>query len=149
MNPDSSIGIYVTASVQDEFRMISHNWKMQYEENKRASKVNKFFKTARVTKCGSSFVNLHAETANLPRDTKTSEYPRTPPLKFLLYLYTDIIKDFLIILEGRSVSCRTKRNAQSRQRLCRSGDESSWEDLRAFCENKMFLETCQHNKLLV
>ena len=40
MNPYSSAGIYVTASVEAKCRMIDQNSKMQEEENKRKSKVN-------------------------------------------------------------------------------------------------------------
>ena len=50
-------------------------------------------KSSRVTKCGSSFEKLLAATANLPRDTKTSEDPRNPLFKVLLSLFTNTIKD--------------------------------------------------------
>ena len=42
MDHNSSAGIYVTASVEAECRMISQSQKIQEEENKGASKVNSF-----------------------------------------------------------------------------------------------------------
>ena len=40
MNPDSSSGIYVTASVESDRHMIAENRNMQEEEKKITSKVN-------------------------------------------------------------------------------------------------------------
>ena len=42
MNPESSTGLYVNASVESEWRMISQNWKIQEEEKEIASKVSTF-----------------------------------------------------------------------------------------------------------
>ena len=40
MNPDSSAGIYVTASVEAQCRMIAENRKIKEEEKTKNSKVN-------------------------------------------------------------------------------------------------------------
>ena len=39
-NPDSSAGIYVTASVEAQCRLIAQNWKMKEEEKINNTKVN-------------------------------------------------------------------------------------------------------------
>ena len=82
MNHEYSAGIYVTASVEDEFHMIAQNWKMQEEENIITSKVNVLEKYARITKHGRSFAKLLEETDKLNRDMKTSEDPSTPYFEY-------------------------------------------------------------------
>ena len=140
IKPDSPSVMYVTVSVEDEFRMITQNWKMQEEEKKRASKVNVFKKSTRVTKCGRSFEKIFSATANLPSDTNTSDYPSDNLLQLPFSLSANTSKDAFIISEGRSVSCPTKMNKQSRKRLCRSEGGASWEAVRVFIENAILLD---------
>ena len=80
--------------------MISQNRKMQEEEKKITSKVNALKKSARITKRGGSFVELSEATAELHRDTKTSESPSDPLLQVLLFLSTDTIKDYFYHIGG-------------------------------------------------
>ena len=58
MNPDSSSGIYVTASVGSDFHMIAQNQKILEEEKKISSKVNALKKISCVNKSRSSFTKL-------------------------------------------------------------------------------------------
>ena len=87
MNPESSAGIYVTASAEAECHMIAHNQNMREGKKKITSKVNAFKKSARITKRGRSFAKLLEETSELYRDMNTSEDPS------LLSLSTDTIKE--------------------------------------------------------
>ena len=48
MNPDSSSGIYVTASVEAQCRMIAENRKIKEEEKIKNSKVNALKRAARM-----------------------------------------------------------------------------------------------------
>ena len=48
MNPDSSAGIYVTASVESQCRMIADNRKMKEEEKIKNSNVNALKRAARI-----------------------------------------------------------------------------------------------------
>ena len=90
MNPDSSAGIYVTASVEAQCRMIAENRKIKEEEKIKNSKVNALKRTDRMNLRATSFAKL---IANLPNDIMASEDPSTPLLQVLLSLSTDIIKD--------------------------------------------------------
>ena len=63
MNPDSSSGIYVTASVEDQCRMIAENRKMKEEEKIKNSKVNALKRAARINLRTKLFAKL---LANLP-----------------------------------------------------------------------------------
>ena len=47
-NPDSSAGIYVTASVEAQCRMIAENRKIKEEEKIKNSKVNALIRAARI-----------------------------------------------------------------------------------------------------
>ena len=82
MNPDSSAGIYFTASVEAQCKLIAQKRKMKEEENIKNTNVN----AQRTT----SFAK---PVANPPNDMMASEYNFTPLLQFLLYLSTDNIKD--------------------------------------------------------
>ena len=90
MNPDSSAGIYVTASVEAQRRLIAQNRKMKEEENIKKTRVNALKRAAPMNQCVTSSARL---VANLPNYMMASEYPSTPLLQFLLSLSTDIIKD--------------------------------------------------------
>ena len=91
MNPDSSDGIYVTASVEAQCRLIAQKRKLKEEEKIKNTKVNALKRAARMNQCTKSFAKL---ISNLPNDMMASEYPPTPLLlQFLLSLLTGIIKD--------------------------------------------------------
>ena len=90
MNPDSSAGIYVTASVEAQCRMIAENRKIKEEEKIKNSKVNALKRAARINLRATSFAKL---LANLPNYIMDSEDPFTSLLQVLLSLSTDIIKD--------------------------------------------------------
>ena len=90
MNPDSSTGIYVTASVEAQCRMFAKNRKTKEEEKIKNSKANALKRAARMNLRATSFLKLFA---NLPNDIMASEDLSTPLLQVLLSLSTDIIKD--------------------------------------------------------
>ena len=90
MNPDSSSGIYVTASVEAQCRLISYNRNMKEEQKIKNKKVNALKRCACMNLRATSFAKL---VANLPNDMMDSENPSTPLLQVLLSLSTDIIKD--------------------------------------------------------
>ena len=69
MNPDSSAGIYVTASVEAQRRMIAENRKIKEEEKIKNSKVNALKRAARMNLRATSFAKL---IANLPNDIMAS-----------------------------------------------------------------------------
>ena len=99
MNPDSSDGIYVTASVEAQCRLIAQNWKMKEEEKINNTKVNALKRAALMNQRAKSFAKL---VANLPNDMMASEDPSTPLLlQVLLSLSTDIIKDSYQHLGGK------------------------------------------------
>ena len=87
MNPDSSAGIYVTASVEAQCRMITENWKIKEEEKIKNSKVNALKRDARMNLRAMLFVKL---IANLPNDIMASEDPSTPLFQVLLSFSTNI-----------------------------------------------------------
>ena len=76
MNPDSSVGIYVTASLEYQCRLIAENQKMKEEQKIKNTKVNALKRAARMNLCATSFVKL---VANLPNDMMASEDPSNPP----------------------------------------------------------------------
>ena len=76
MNPDSSSGIYVTASVEAQCRMIAENQKIKEEEKIKNSKVNALKRAARINLRVTSFAKI---LANLPNDIMASKDPSTPP----------------------------------------------------------------------
>ena len=90
MNPDSSAGIYVTASVEAHCRLIAQNRKMKYEDNIKNTKVNALKRAACINQRAMSFAKL---VANLPNDMMASEDNSTPLLQPLISLSTDIIKE--------------------------------------------------------
>ena len=69
MNPDSSSGIYVTASVEAQRRMIAENRKIKEEEKIKNSKVNTLKRAARMNLHATSFAKI---IANLPNDIMAS-----------------------------------------------------------------------------
>ena len=89
MDHNSSAGMYVTASVEAECRMIAQNRNIQEGGNKGTSKVNALKKSAHIIKGGSSFAKLLEATSKIPRDKKTSEDPSNPLLKYLICLSTN------------------------------------------------------------
>ena len=98
MNPDSSEGIYVIASLEAQCRMIAENRNIKEEEKIKNSKVNALKRAARINLRATSFAKLFA---NLPNDIMASEKPSTPLPQFLLSLSTDIIKDSYQHLGGK------------------------------------------------
>ena len=98
MNPESSAGIYVTASVEAQCRMIDENRKIKGEENIKNSKVNALKRAAHINLRATSFAKF---IANLPNDIVASEDPSTPLLQVLLSLSTDTIKDSYQNLSGK------------------------------------------------
>ena len=60
INPDSSSGIYVTASVEAQCRLIAQNWKMKEEENIKNTKVNALKRAACINQRAKSFAKLVA-----------------------------------------------------------------------------------------
>ena len=76
MIPNSSSGIYVTASVEAQCRLITQNRKIKEEENINNTKVNDMNSSAHINQHAASFVKL---VANLPNDMMASEENSTPP----------------------------------------------------------------------
>ena len=75
MNPESSAGIYVNASVEDQCRLISQNRKMKEEEKIKNTRVNALKRAARMNQRATSFAKL---VDNLPNDMLASEDPPPP-----------------------------------------------------------------------
>ena len=98
MNADSSAGIYVTASVEAQCRMIAENRKIKEEEKIKNSKVNALKRAAHMNLRATLFAKL---VANLPNDRMVSDDPSTPLLQVLLSLSTEIIKDSYKHLGGK------------------------------------------------
>ena len=98
MNPDSSAGIYVTASVEARCRLIAQNRKMKEEEKIKNTKVNALKRAARINQRTASFAKL---VAYLPNDMMASEENSTPLLQVLLSLSTEIIKESYQHLGGK------------------------------------------------
>ena len=78
MKPDSSAGIYFTASVESQCRLIAQNRKMKEEEKIKNTKLNALKRAARMNLRVTSFAKL---VANLPNDIMASEDPSTPLLR--------------------------------------------------------------------
>ena len=78
INPESSAGIYVTASVEYQCRLIAQNQKMKVEKNIKNTKVNDLKRDARINQCATSFTKL---VANLLNDMMDSEENSTPSSK--------------------------------------------------------------------
>ena len=97
MNPESSAGICVTASVEDQCRLIPQNRKMKQEEKINNTKVNALKRAARMNQRATTFAKL---ATKLPNETRASEDPATPLLQVLLSLSTDIIEDSYQHLSG-------------------------------------------------
>ena len=74
MNPDSSVGIYVTASVEAQCRMIAENRKIKEEENIKNSKVNALKRAARINLRATSVTKI---LASLPITLILSPHFRT------------------------------------------------------------------------
>ena len=123
LNPNSSKGIYVTASVEADVHMRAQNRNIQEEEKKISPKVNEFKNMLMLPSVQANLQNsfqqqpTYPETLGLQRNPDTpflnssSPYTPTPPRKLF------------IILEGRSASFPTKINGRLRQRLCGSEDK--------------------------
>ena len=98
MNPYSSSGIYVTASVEAQCRLITQTRKMIEEDKIKNTKVNALKRAARINQRATSFAKL---VSNLPNDMMASEDPSTPLLQVLLSLSSDIAKDSYQHLGGK------------------------------------------------
>ena len=110
MNPDSSSGIYVTASVEAQSRLIAQNWKMKEEKKIKNTKVNALKRAARINQRATSLAKL---VANLPNDMMASEDNSTPLLQVFLSLSTEIIKDSYQHLGGNMGECISGRSVQN------------------------------------
>ena len=75
MNPDSSAGIYVTASGESQCRLIAQNRKMKEEEKIENIKINALKRVARMNQRAESFAKL---VANLPIYMMASEGVHVP-----------------------------------------------------------------------
>ena len=100
MNPDYSAGIYVTASVESQYRLISQNQKMKEEEKIKNTKVNFPKRAARMYQRA----ELSAKSfSSLPKEMMASEYPSTPLLlQVPLSLSDYITKDYYQNLGGKT-----------------------------------------------
>ena len=98
MIPDSSAGIYVTASVETQCILIAQNRNMKEVEKIKNTKVNALKRATCMNLCVTLFAKL---VANLPNDMMASGDPSTPLLQVLLYLSTDITKDSYQHLGGK------------------------------------------------
>ena len=90
MNSASSAGIYITASVEAQCRMIGENRKIKEEEKIKNSKVNSLKRASRMNLRAPSFAKL---VSTLPNDIMASEDPSTPLLHVFLSLSTETIKE--------------------------------------------------------
>ena len=99
MNPDSSSGIYVTASVEGQCKLMAQNRRMKEDEKIKNTKVNALKRSAGMNQPAKSFAKL---VANLPNYMIASEDPSTPLLlQFLLSFSTDSSKDSYQNLGGK------------------------------------------------
>ena len=99
MDPDSSSGIYATASVEAQCILISQNWKTKEEEKIKNTKVNALKSAARMNQRIKSFAKL---VAKIQKDKMASDDPSTTLiLQGLPSLSTDIIKDYYQNLDGK------------------------------------------------
>ena len=122
MNPDSSAGIYVTASVEAQCRMIAENQKIKEEEKIKNSKVNALKRAARINLRATSFAKLNA---NLPNDIMASEDPSTPSSKSSYPSQPTSSRTHISISAERWVSCQIWRKGRWRRQSCRSGVRGS------------------------
>ena len=123
MNPDSSAGIYVTASVEDQCRMISENRKIKEEEKIKNSKVNALKRAACMNMRATSFAKL---IANLPNEIMASEDPSTPLLQVLLSLSTNITKDSYQHLGGKMGELPDLKKRTVAEAIVRKWGERIW-----------------------
>ena len=123
MNPDSSAGIYVTASVEAQCRMIAENQNIKEEEKIKNSKVNALKRAARMNLRATSFAKLFA---HLPSDIMASEDPSTPLLQVLLSLSTDIIKDSYQHLGGKMGELPDLKKLTVAEAIVRKWGERIW-----------------------
>ena len=123
MNPDSSAGIYVTASVEAQCRMIAENWNIKEEEKIKNSKVNALKRAARMNLRATSFTKL---VANLPNYMMASEDPSAPLLQVLLSLSTDIIKDSYQHLGGKMGELLDLKKRTVAEAIMRKWGERIW-----------------------
>ena len=123
MNPDSLAGIYVTASVEAQCRMIAENRNIKEEEKINNPKVNDMERAARMNLRATSFTKLDA---NLPNDIMASEDPSTPLLQVLLSLSTDIIKDSYQHLGGNMGELPDLKKRMVAEVIVRKWGERIW-----------------------
>ena len=82
MNPESPDGIYVTASMETQCRLITQKRNTKEEEKIKKTKVNALKRAACMNQHAKLFSKI---VANLPNDMMDSEDPSThPPLQFPL-----------------------------------------------------------------
>ena len=110
MKPDSSSGMYVTESVEAKCNIISQNWKMQDEENKRASKVNTFNNLLALPSVGVPLKIFFQKQSTYPETRRLQRTPLNPSFKYSYTYPPAPSKTLFIILAGILVSCRTKIN---------------------------------------
>ena len=66
MDPDSSDGIYVTESVESDFRLIAQNRHMREKEKIKMMKLNDLKRSAHMNQRGNLFKKLVKMNANIP-----------------------------------------------------------------------------------
>ena len=102
MNPGYSAGMYVTASVEAQCRLIAQNRKMKEEQKIKNKKVNALKRAARTNLRATSFAKL---VANLQNDMMASEDPPPPYPKSSSPSQPASSRTPIIILAERWVSC--------------------------------------------
>ena len=124
MNPESSAGIYVTASVQAYYRYISQNQKIKEEEEIKKTEANAPKRAAHINQRAKLFVKL---VANLPNAMMDSEDPSTPLLiQVLPYLSTNIIKDSYYNLGGKMGELPAMKKRTVEAAIVRKWGERIW-----------------------
>ena len=124
MNPESSAGIYVTASVKSQCRFIAHNRKMKEEEKTKYTRVNAMKRVSRMNRRAKSFANFFAK---LPNEMMDSEDPSTPLLiQVLPYLSTNIIKDSYYNLGGKMGELPAMKKRTVEAAIVRKWGERIW-----------------------
>ena len=83
MNPDSSAGIYITASLEAQCILIAQKRKKKDEEKIKNTKANALKRTARMNQLSTSFAK---PVSNLLNDMMDSEENSTPLLQVFLSL---------------------------------------------------------------
>ena len=142
MNPESSSGIYVTASVESECKLIAQNWNMKEVEKIKMIRINALKRSSYMNQRRKLLVKLARQPPNFQMTWWLLRTP-PPPSSKSSYTYQPASSgnpiSILVEIWG---SCLIRRSGQSRRRLCRSGVKGSgwWEVMCAYCENSEFCD---------